>query len=173
MARELTRWNPFREMVNMQNQFDRFFDDWRPFFNDENLSNRTNFLAIDAHEDDTQYNVTTELPGVNPENINVRQDGDYLLIEADIPEETSEREDKRWLIRERRSGHFSRRIRLPQNVDFDKAEANYHDGVLTLSLPKSEKARPHQIPVKTSNGNTSGNGNAQPNTVSGTATNKK
>src|SRR5688572_9298075 len=103
MARELTRWNPFREMVNMQNQFDRFFDDWRPFLNDENLSNRTNFLAIDAHEEDSQYNVTTELPGVKPENINVRQDGDYLLIEADIPEETAEREDKRWLIRERRS----------------------------------------------------------------------
>ena len=168
MAREITRWNPFREMVNMQSQLDRFFDDWRPFFNDENLSNRTNFLAIDAHEDDTGYNVTTELPGVKPENINVRQDGDYLLIEADIPEETSEREDKRWLIRERRSGHFSRRIRLPQNVDFDKAEANYHDGVLTLSLPKSEKARPHQIPVKSGNGSST---STQPNTVSGTATN--
>ena len=167
MAREITRWNPFREMVSMQNQFDRFFDDWRPFFNDENLRGRTNFLAIDAHEDDTQYSVTTELPGVNPENINVRQDGDYLLIEATIPEETTESNNKRWLVRERRSGHFSRRIRLPQNVDFSKVEANYTDGVLMLSLPKSEKTQPRQIPIKSSNGNT----HNQPETVAGTATN--
>lgn len=152
MASELTRWNPLREMVNMQNQFDRFFDDWRPFFNDENLGGRANMLAIDAHEDDKQYTVITELPGVKSENINVRQDGDYLLIEADIPETETEHEDKRWLVRERRSGHFSRRIRLPQNVDYSKAEANYNDGVLTLTLPKSEEAKPRQIPVKHGNG---------------------
>lgn len=168
MAREMTRWNPFREMVNMQNQFDRFFDDWRPFFNDENLSGRTHFLAIDAHEDDAGYHVTTELPGVKPENINVRQDGDYLLIEATIPEETTETSDKRWLVRERRSGHFSRRIRLPQNIDFGKAEANYNDGVLMLSLPKSEKAQPRQIQVKAGNGQHT----LEAETVAGTATNK-
>lgn len=152
MANELTRWNPFREMVNIQNQFDRFFDDWRPFFNDENFGLRANTLAINAHEDDNQYTVTTELPGVKSENINVRQDGDYLLIEANIPETETEREDQRWLVRERRSGHFSRRIRLPQNVDYSKAEADYHDGVLTLTLPKSEQAKPRQIPVKSGNG---------------------
>lgn len=172
MANEMTRWNPFREMANMQNAFDRFFEDWRPFSSDwrpfigEAISG--NMLAIDAHEDDKQYTVTTELPGVKAENIHVSQDGDYLLIEADIPEETTEQQDqnKRWLVRERRSGHFSRRIRLPQNVDFAKSEANYHDGVLTLTLPKAENALPRQIPVKTGNGS---------NTVNSTATqtNKK
>ncbi len=176
MANEITRWNPFREMANMQNTFDRFFDDWHPFSNDwrpffgEGLN--ANILAINAHEDDKQYTVTTELPGVKSENIHVSQDGDYLLIEADVPEETTEQQDenKRWLVRERRSGHFTRRIRLPQNVDFAKSEANYHDGVLTLTLPKSESAQPRQIPVKTGNGNGSAT-----NTVSSTAaqTNKK
>ncbi len=133
---------------------DRFFEDWRPYFNEAGVQSG-NLLAIDAHEDDKQYVVTTELPGVKSENIHVRQDGDYLLIEADIPEATTEKQDenKRWLVRERRSGHFSRRIRLPQNVDFDKSEANYHDGLLTLTLPKAEKALPRQIPVKTGNGN--------------------
>jgi HSP20 family protein len=156
-------------MANMQNVFDRFFEDWRPFFNDENM--RGNLLAIDAHEDDKQYTVMTELPGVQSENISVRQDGDYLLIEADIPEASTERQDQRWLVRERRSGHFSRRIRLPQNVDFAKAEASYHDGVLTLTLPKAENTQPRQIPIKTGNGS-SGNGsrkNQQPNTVVGKA----
>ena len=171
MANEMTRWNPFREMATMQNAFDRFFEDWQPFGNDWRPmfgeAVKGNLLAIDAHEDDKQYTVTTELAGVKAENINVRQDGEYLLIEADIPEETTETQDdnKRWLVRERRSGHFSRRIRLPQNVDFARAEAQYHDGVLTLTLPKSEIAQPRQIPVKSGNGNSNGS----PNTVVGKA----
>jgi HSP20 family protein len=174
MANQITRINPFREMANMQNAFDRFFEDWRPFSNDMRSffnegfgGSAGNMLAIDAHEDDKQYTITTELPGVQSENINVRQDGDYLLIEATIPDQTTEQQDenKRWLVRERRSGHFSRRIRLPQNVNFDNASADYHDGVLTLTLPKAENAQPRQIPVK------SGNGNSQPNTVVGKAEN--
>ena len=174
MANQITRWNPFREMATMQNAFDRFFEDWRPFTNEwrpffnEGLGGSSgNMLAIDAHEDDKQYTITTELPGVQSENISVRQDGDFLLIEANIPDQTTEQQDesKRWLVRERRSGHFSRRIRLPQNVNFDNASADYHDGVLTLTLPKAENAQPRQIPVK------SGNGSSQSNTVTGSATN--
>lgn len=170
MANEITRWNPFREMANMQTAFDRFFEDWRPFTNEwrpffsEGFGGSAgNMLAIDAHEDDKQYTITTELPGVQSENINVRQDGDYLLIEANIPDQTTEKQDenKRWLVRERRSGHFSRRIRLPQNVNFDAASADYHDGVLTLTLPKVEQAQPRQIPVKT------GSGGSQPKTIAG------
>src|SRR4051812_8600145 len=181
MANEMTRWNPFREMATMQNVFDRFFEDWQPFGNEwrpmfNDVANG-NLLAIDAHEDDKQYTVMTELPGVKPENINVRQDGEYLLIEANIEEENNQQDEqnKRWLVRERRSGHFSRRIRLPQNVDFAKAEANYHDGVLTLTLPKSENAQPRQIPVKSGNGNASNGGNGSSgnsNTVMGSTAGK-
>jgi HSP20 family protein len=176
MANEMNRWNPFREMSTMQNAFDRFFEDWQPFGNDWRPmfgeAVKGNVLAIDAHEDDKQYTVTTELAGVKPEDINVRQDGEYLLIEANIEEENNQQDEqnKRWLVRERRSGHFSRRIRLPQNVDFAKAEAQYHDGVLTLTLPKAEVSQPRQIPVKT-NGNSNGNGSA-PNTVVGSTVGK-
>ena len=154
MANEITRWNPFREMANMQSTFDRFFDDWRPFSLDwrpffADVSQQGNWMALDVHEDDHQYVLTTDLPGVKSENINVRQDGDYLLIEANIPDETTEKKDgERWLIKERRSGQYSRRVRLPQNINLDKAEATYHDGTLTLTLPKAENAQPRQIPVK-------------------------
>ena len=147
----IIRWNPRREMSAMQRMMDRFFEDWRPFFDfDGELPEGVRALALDVHEDDHTYIITTEMPGVQPEHIQVRQDGDYLLIEGEIPEQTTEHEGKRALVRERRSGRFRRRTRLPQNINVDQAEAHYENGVLTLTLPKSEAVQPKMIPVKTS-----------------------
>lgn len=75
-----------------------------------------------------------------------------LSIEGEIPEEVIEKEGERVIMKERRYGKFSRRIRLPQTVDADKVDAAYQDGVLRLTLPKSEAAQPKRIPVKTGNG---------------------
>ncbi|MGQ9887968.1 MAG: Hsp20/alpha crystallin family protein [Aggregatilineales bacterium] len=147
----IVRWNPFREMAAMQNMMDRIFEEtWRPFF--EEGSTVLNTLALDLHEEDTQYIVTTELPGVKAENIHVKLDGDYLMIEGEIPEQVVEKEGRRSLIKERRYGRFSRRMRLPQSVDSDKVSATYENGVLTLTLPKSEAVQPKQIPVRVSDG---------------------
>ena len=153
MANTITRWNPFRELAAMQSAMDRLFDDWRPYMEEGRVVG--NLLAIDAHEDEKSYIITTELPGVKSENINIRQEGEYLLIDAEIPETTVEREGQRSLIKERRYGRFTRRLRLPQNVDFAKSEANYEDGVLTLTLPKAEQPQPKVIQVKSKapNGN--------------------
>jgi HSP20 family protein len=104
------------------------------------------------HEDDNNYIVTTEMPGVKPENIQVRVENDMLSIEGEIPEEVTEEKDERVIMKERRYGKFSRRVRLPQAVDADKVEAAYQDGVLRLTLPKAEAAQPKRIPVKTGNG---------------------
>jgi HSP20 family protein len=135
----------------MQNAMDRIFEEtWRPFFEDRELG--FNSLALDVHEDDHSYMVSTEMPGVKPENIHVKLDGDYLVIDGEIPEEVIEKEGVRSLMKERRYGHFSRRVRLPQPVKSDKIEAVYKDGVLNLTLPKSEAAQPKLIPVKVGNG---------------------
>lgn len=147
----ITRWNPMRELANMQTAFDRFFEDWKPFEDFPRMTGDVNWLALDIHEDDTGYSLTTDLPGVLPENIHVRQDGDYLLIEADIPEHEIKHESERALVKERRSGHYSRRVRLPQNIDFDKTDASYENGVLTLKLPKTEKALPRTIEIRSKN----------------------
>lgn len=158
MANEITRWNPFREMAAMQNAMDRWFEqsNWRPFFTDEGRVG-ANLLALDIHENDRNYVVTTDLPGVKAENIQIKQEGDYLLIDAEIPEHEVE-EGTRPLVKERRYGRYSRRIRLPEHVDFDKADAGYNDGILTLTLPKAAEAQPKTIQVKTgSNGNFSNN----------------
>jgi HSP20 family protein len=143
MNRRIIRVNPLREMMAMQNALDRFFDEsWRPFSAD------TFALPVDVVEDDTTYTVTTELPGVDSENITVRLDNEYLNIEAEIPEQVIEKKNARLLLKERRYGKFSRRIHLAQPVDSDKIEAVYEDGILTLTLPKVPEVQPKMISVK-------------------------
>ena len=147
MSNSITRWSPFREMATMQNMMDRFFEDWKPF-SEEFYRSGANSLALDVHEDDNGYTVSTELPGVKPEDINIRQEGEYLLIEAETHSQTDGDQNKRPLVQERRYGRYSRRLRLPQNVNFEKAEANYENGILNLTLPKAPQAQPRTIAVR-------------------------
>lgn len=144
MANELQRWNPFREMMEMRSAFDRMLDDnWQSMWQGAN-----NGLTIDVDENDANYVVSADLPGVKSENINVRFHDGLLTIDAEIPETTTERQgENRSLIRERRSGRITRSVRLPQVISADNAEANFENGVLTLTLPKSPDAQPKTIRV--------------------------
>lgn len=151
----IVRWNPMRELAAMQSAMDRLFNDslrsWTGM--DEGLAG-TMSLPIDVHETDNAYIVTTELPGVSPENINVRLQDNVLMIDGELPEQKIQKEGQRTLMQERRYGKFSRYVRLPQQVDPNKVEAQYENGILTLTVTKSEAAQPRQIPVK-SGGNSS------------------
>lgn len=151
----ITRWNPYRELAAMQSALDKFFDDtWQRW---PEWSGGENALALDVDESDDHYTVTTDLPGVDPENINITVQDDLLTITAEIPEQTIEREGegRRSLMRERRYGRFSRSIRLPQPVDAGNVEAEYRDGTLKLNLPKSEEAKVKTIPVRVGGSNNS------------------
>jgi HSP20 family protein len=136
----------------MQNAMDRWFNEslrgWRPLIEEGTFD--ANMLALDVHEDDKNFTVVTALPGVKPENIQVKLHDDLLSIEAEIPEQkTEKKEDSKVLLQERVYGKFSRRVRLPQPVNSSKVEAAYSDGVLTLTLPKAEEAQPKMIQIKT------------------------
>jgi|FLYN01.1.fsa_nt_gi HSP20 family protein len=143
----VVRWNPFREMAAMQTALDRMFDQtWRtawPTFNGASL-------AFDAFETDTAYTVMAALPGLTPDQINVRFQDGTLTISAEIPQPTFP-ENARVLLQERAFGQFSRSITLPQPVDADHVEATYENGILTLTLPKSPEAQPKLISVKSPN----------------------
>jgi HSP20 family protein len=148
----IIRWNPLREMAAMQNAMDRLIDEtwrtWQPVYGETGAS----ALALDVHENDNEYIVTTALPGVQGDNINIKLHNELLTIEGEIPQHTIE--DARSLMQERVYGRFNRTIRLPQPVNRDAVEANFENGVLTLHLPKAEEAQPRQIPVRVgSNGN--------------------
>jgi HSP20 family protein len=143
----IIRWNPLREMAAMQNAMDRLFDEtwrtWQPIYGETGA----NALALDVHENDNAYIVTTALPGVQAENVNVKLHNDMLTIEGEIPQH--EVENANALMQERVYGRFSRTLRLPQPVNRDAVEANFDNGILTLTLPKAEEAQPRQIEVKT------------------------
>ncbi len=156
MTNNIVRWNPFREMANMQNAMDRLFEDaWRGNWSGFN-GGLTGFTgldspALDIHETDTAYNVAVPLPGINPNDINVKMQNGTLTISGELPQPKVE-DNTKVVVQERYYGKFSRSVSLPQHVDAEKVEATYDNGVLNLTLPKLPEAQPKQIAVKV-NGN--------------------
>ncbi len=100
---------------------------WQPTYGD------TSANALDVHENDHQYIVTTVLPGVQVDNVKLHND--RLTIEGEIAEHTME--NARWLMRERVDGRFSCTVRFPQPVNWYAVEASFKNGVLTVMLPKA------------------------------------
>lgn len=142
----IVRWNPFREIVDMQRQLDRVFDQMSNSLNDDDWTPTGNWLALDVHENDDNYFVEADLPGINPDDIDITFHENTLSITAETTREDVQ-EGERRLVSERRYGRFQRSIRLPNSIDVDNVEANYDNGVLTLTLPKSEASKPRQITV--------------------------
>ena len=152
MANNIVRWNPFREMANMQSAMDRIFEDaWHG--NWPNTSSWAGFdsPALDIHETDTAYEVAVPLAGVNPDDINIKMQNGMLTISGELPQPKVE-DNRKVVVQERYYGKFSRSVSLPQSVDTNKVEATYDKGVLNLTLPKLPEAQPKQITVKV-NGN--------------------
>lgn len=98
--------------------------------------------ALDIHQDDDRIEITAELPGVKEEDIDLTVEDGVLRLTG---EKKSSREDSQSGYRERSYGRFERRITLPSNVDEEKIEADFRDGVLTVTLPKAEKERGRKI----------------------------
>ncbi len=142
----LTRWNPFREMMNLRSEIDRLFDqsmnlDWpadRRIFGE---------LAIDLSETNDNYLVQASIPGINPNDLDISVTDNVLTIKGEFQEEKDD-EGKQWHIRERRSGSFSRSVRFPMAVQADQVNAEYQNGVLHLTVPKAEEVKPKRIAVK-------------------------
>lgn len=143
----ITRWNPIRELSAMQSLVDRMLEDAETTSNGNSLRRS---LALDITETKDAYSVVTALPGVDADNIDINLHDQVLTIEAEIPEHVVEEEGTRVLLRERSYGRYSRQVRLPQPVNTEAIQANYSDGILSLTLPKAEEAMPRSIKVNRS-----------------------
>ncbi len=144
----MQRWEPFKEMVTLRNAMDKLFEDSfvRPtgWWMEED---GWGALALDMYQTASEVVVKAPLPGFKPEEVDISLTGDTLTIKAEHKEE-SETQEGEYLLRERRYGSFSRVVTVPAGIKNDKAEASFENGVLTLTLPKAEEAKPKQIKVK-------------------------
>ncbi len=103
--------------------------------------------ALNAYEEGDQFVVETQLPGMKPEDIQVSIEQGVLTIQGQTKAE-EERQERSYLIREHRTGRFSRSVRLPETVDPDAVQATYEDGILRLTLPKAERAKARRIQIQ-------------------------
>jgi HSP20 family protein len=104
-------------------------------------------LAVDIYEKDDALVIKAAVPGVKPDELDINITGDVLNIKGEVKEDQEIR-DENYHRREFRYGAFCRSLRLPIDVDVDKADAVFKDGVLTLTLPKPEEKKPKSISVK-------------------------
>ena len=136
----IQRFDPFNELVD--DLFKGFLV--RPLAyqgNGETLPR----LKVDVAEKNGAYLVTAELPGVKKEDIHVSIDGAQVTLEAEVKREKEANKDERVLHTERTYGKVTRSFTLPQELDEEKVEAKYRDGILELTLPK--KAAPQRKPI--------------------------
>ena len=145
----LTRWEPVREMMTLREAMDRLFDDafTRPFSPGDGGSTWSS-PAIDMYQTDNEVVVKAALPGIKADEVQINVTGDLLTIKGEMKHE-EEKRDRDWHIREHRWGAFERSVRLPTPVMSDKAKADFDNGILTITLPKSEEVKPRTITVKT------------------------
>jgi HSP20 family protein len=146
----LTKWNPFRELEEMQNRLSSLFgrtlvrgpgeeamtvSEWTPL--------------VDITEDDKEYLIKAELPEVKKEDVKVTVENGSLTITGERKFEKEEKGKKYHRI-ERAYGSFMRSFTLPEGAAGDKVSADFKDGVLKVHLPKSAEAKPKSIDVKVS-----------------------
>ena len=139
--RTITRWEPFRGVNTLQDQFNRLFDR-----NGEESSLTAWAPAVDIYETEHELVVKADLPEVDPKDLDIRVENNILTIRGERKFEKKVNEDN-YLRVERAYGSFARSFTLANTVNSDAIKAGYQDGVLTLTIPKREEAKPKQIKV--------------------------
>jgi len=130
----------------LQNEMNRLFDN---FFGTQRRTTGSNvFPSLNAYQDAENLYVTAELPGIDVSDIEINVEGDTLHIKGER-KLTNTDKDVRYHRQERGSGQFSRTIHLPFPVNSETVTAEMKLGVLTISLPKADEAKPRKINIKT------------------------
>jgi HSP20 family protein len=144
----LIRWRPTRDLLSIRDEMNRLFDN---FFT--GLPERRRGLlegewapSVDIAETDNEVVVTAELPGIKQDDVDITITDDVLTLKGEKKEE-KEVKEKNYHRIERSYGSFQRSISLPAGVQADKAKATYKDGVLHITVPKAEEAKPKQIKI--------------------------
>ncbi|HEY1897260.1 MAG TPA: Hsp20/alpha crystallin family protein [Terracidiphilus sp.] len=145
----ITRWDPFREVVALQNRVNNLFRDMND--GDSPLTAASFVPAVDIYEDSKKVVLKLEVPGINEKDLDIRVENNTLTVKGERKFEKEEKEENFHRI-ERRYGTFYRAFTLPSTVDTEHVQANYENGILKLELSKKPEAQPKQIKVNLGGG---------------------
>jgi HSP20 family protein len=142
------RWRPGRDLTTIRDEMNRLFDNFFTGLPElrKGLLEGEWAPSVDVAETDEEITVTAELPGVKQDEVDITITDDVLTLKGEKKEE-KEVKEKNYHRIERSYGSFQRSIALPTGVQADKAKAAYTDGVLTITVPKAEEAKPKQIKI--------------------------
>jgi len=143
----IVRWDPFRDLISIQDRMNRLFEQTLARTREEEgIAASTWMPAVDIYETPDQVVMKAELPGLTREDIEINVRDNTLSLRGERKFEKEVKEEN-YLRIERAYGSFQRSFTLPATIQQDKIKAVFKDGVLEVSLPKAEEARPKQIKI--------------------------
>ncbi|MGC8723481.1 MAG: Hsp20/alpha crystallin family protein [Acidobacteriota bacterium] len=143
----ISRWNPMRELLTMHDQLNRLFDENFGKTQSAELEYGAWSPAVDLREEEGQYVIEADMPGMKREDIEVHLENNLLTIRGERKFEAESQKETYHRI-ERAYGRFTRSFTLPSRVEADKISATYKDGILQLIVPKAEESKPKRIAIK-------------------------
>jgi HSP20 family protein len=143
----MVRYSPFRELDQLQREMNRLFSGWtRGWANEEPDTTTVWAPLVDIYETEEAVILNAELPGVDPKSVDIRLENNVLTLKGERQYE-GDREKQHVLRMERPYGTFSRSFSISAVVDDANISAKFNNGVLTVTLPKKEEAKPKRIPI--------------------------
>jgi len=146
VKKDLANYDPLGRFFDIREDFDNVMRDFLRGFGGP-VSSREVFPVADVKEDEDKYTVTVEVPGIDQKNLKIKMKDSSLLVEGEKKEESKE-EGESYLRVERSYGNFRRVFNFDSQLDSEKVNAEFKDGILTVTLPKTEKEKPKEIDIK-------------------------
>jgi HSP20 family protein len=148
----IVRWEPFRDLVSIQDRMNRVFDEafrgfGRPTGEEDWALGGTWAPLVDIYEQEGNIVLKAELPGIDPKDVEVRLENNVLTLKGERKFDSEVKREHYHRV-ERAYGTFTRSFTLPNLVDTEKIKAEYKDGVLRVMLPQREEAKPKQISIQ-------------------------
>ncbi len=149
----IIRWNPARELLNMEREFNKLFNSFGKRLSIGELDSLDEYEnaiwmpLADIKEDKNNYFVMLDLPGISKDEVKVAYNNGQLSVSGERKQE-KETMDSKFQRVERVFGRYYRSFTLPQKVKEDKIEAEFKDGQLKITVPKAEEAKPKELEIK-------------------------
>lgn len=153
------RWSPVSDLMSLHSAMDRLFGDTFGVPGQSRTLGAVGegYLPLDIYQTDKEWVIRAAVPGIDPNAVEVTFDGGQITIKGEIAPPTAVKPEQYWL-RENFTGKFSRQVTLPEDALGEQAQAQFVNGMLILSVPKAQPAKPKSVKIPISGGTASGNG---------------